>query len=84
MDYIILHITHVIVGFILLLMAVRSYLKTRISSMLYFILGFFFLAFGHLIADIYFFNDLSMYILIVELFDTAGLFALLIGVIGYD
>ncbi len=84
MEYLILHIIHVAVGFILLSMAVRSYLKTRISSMLYFILGFFFLTFSHLIADVYFFNDHLMYTVISEVFETLGLFALLIGVIKYD
>ncbi len=84
MEYLILHVIHVIVGFILLSMAIHSYFKTRISSMLYFIPGFFFLSFGHLIADAYFFDDRLMYTVVFEVSDILGLLALLIGVIRSD
>ena len=84
MIHIALHLIHFIVGSVLLAMAIRSYFKTRISSMLYFILGFFFLTVGHTISDIYFFDDRLMYTVILEVFDILGLLALLIGVIRFD
>lgn len=80
MVYAILDIIHFILGFILLFMAFRSYLKTRISAMIYLILGFFFLTFGHLFVDIYFFHDLDMNKIFSEIFDILGLLALIIAV----
>lgn len=80
MVYPILDVIHFILGFILLAMAVRSYFKTRISAMFYLILGFFFLTFGHLFVDIYFFHDLYMNKIFSEVFDILGLLALIIAV----
>ncbi|WP_456303693.1 DUF7521 family protein [Candidatus Methanoperedens nitratireducens] len=42
------------VSFILLVIATRSFLKTRISAMFYLTLGFGLITFGHLLSDIYF------------------------------
>lgn len=86
---IIIDIIHFIVGFILLYMAIRSYLKTRIPAMLYLVLGFALITFGHLSMDIYFYYDKyihSLYYdryihsLYSEIFDILGLSALIIAV----
>lgn len=79
MATIILHVIHFTLGFILLVMAIRSYLKTRISAMFYLILGFFSLTFGHLFVDVYFFADLNMNLTFSEIFDILGLLALIIA-----
>lgn len=77
---IIIDIVHFIVGFILLYMAIRSYLKTRIPAMLYLVLGFALITFGHLSLDIYFYYDLYIHSIYSEIFDILGLSALIIAV----
>jgi len=77
---IIIDIIHFIVGFILLYMAIRSYLKTRIPAMLYLVLGFALITFGHLTLDIYFYYDRYIHSFYSEIFDIMGLSALIIAV----
>jgi hypothetical protein len=77
---IIIDIVHFIVGFTLLYMAVRSYLKTRIPAMLYLVLGFALITFGHLSLDIYFYYNIYINSTYSELFDILGLSALIIAV----
>jgi len=48
--------------------------------MFYLILGFALITFGHLLSDIYFFNDSNMNKMFSEISDIAGLIALIIAV----
>ncbi len=77
---VIIDLIHFIVGFILLYMAIRSYLKTRIPAMLYLVLGFALITFGHLSLDIYFYYDIYINSIYSEIFDILGLSALIIAV----
>ncbi len=76
----IIDIVHFVVSFILLVIAIRSFLKTRVTAMFYLILGFALITFGHLLSDIYFFNDSNMNKIFSEISDIAGLIALIIAV----
>jgi hypothetical protein len=77
---VIIDIIHFIIGFILLYMAIRSYLKTRIPAILYLVLGFALITFGHLSLDIYFYYNIYINSLYSEIFDILGLSALIIAV----
>lgn len=68
------------VGSVLIVLALRAYLKTRISAMLFLTLGFTLLTIGHLFADIYFFENIEKGRLLSEIFDILGLIALIIAV----
>ncbi len=80
MDYLIIDAVHFIVSFILLTMAIRSFLKTRADAMLYLILGFGSITFGHLFLDIYFIDNIYSNKLYSEIFDIAGLILLILAV----
>lgn len=73
-------IVRFIVSFVLLILAARSFLKTRIPAMLYLSIGFAFITFGHLISDIYFFDNAIKDKIYSELSDIIGLIALIIAV----
>lgn len=81
----ILDIIHFILSLTLLVVAIRSFLKTRIPAIFYLTLAFFLLTFGHLYTDIYFFHYLYLNKVASEIFDILGLTALIIAVIkGVD
>ncbi|KCZ73552.1 hypothetical protein ANME2D_00623 [Candidatus Methanoperedens nitroreducens] len=80
MVYLIIDVIHFIVSSILLTMAIRSFLKTRITAMLYLTMGFAFITFGHLFSDIYFIDNVYMDKLYSEIFDIIGLILLIIAV----
>lgn len=80
LDILIVDILRFIVSFILLFMAVHSFLKTRIPAMLYLTIGFAFITFGHLFIDIYFFDNVYQNKIFSELSDILGLIALIIAV----
>lgn len=80
MVYAIVDIIHFTVSFILVAISIRSYLKTRLPAMLYLVMGFTLISFGHLFADIYFYNDAYINNVLAEIFDILGLIALIIAV----
>ncbi|KCZ70819.1 hypothetical protein ANME2D_02844 [Candidatus Methanoperedens nitroreducens] len=80
MHYFIIDIIRFSIGFILLALAMRAFLKTRLPAMLYLTIGFALLTVGHLLADIYFFNSVDMARLFSEVFDILGLMALIIAI----
>ncbi len=80
MHYFIIDIIRFSIGFILLALAMRAFLKTGLPAMLYLTIGFGLLTIGHLFADIYFFNSADMAKLFSEVFDILGLMALIIAV----
>ncbi len=77
---VIIDIIHFIVSFILVTISIRSYLKTRLPAMMYLVLGFILISFGHLFADIYFYDDVYINTVLAEIFDILGLIALIIAV----
>ena len=68
------------VSFILLFYSFRAYIRTKHIAMLYLTIGFAFLTFGHLLADIYFFYSADKHNLYSEIFDIIGLIALIIAI----
>ncbi len=69
-----------IVGFILVVIALRAFLKTRTSDMLYLVLGFTLITVGDMFSAIYYINDVRMENLLSNVFDILGLIALIIAV----
>jgi len=80
MVYAIVDIIHFTVSFTLVVISIRSYLKTRLPAILYLVVGFILISFGHLFADIYFYNDAYINNVLSETFDIMGLIALIIAV----
>ena len=68
------------VGLILVIIAVRAFLKTRTSDMLYLTLGFTLITIGNLFSTIYYVDDARMDKLLANVFDILGLIALIIAV----
>ena len=68
------------VGLILIIIALRAYLKTRTSDMLYLTMGFALITIGNLFSTIYYFDDVRMDKLLANVFDILGLIALIIAV----
>ncbi|HEX7575591.1 MAG TPA: hypothetical protein VF360_04370 [Candidatus Methanoperedens sp.] len=68
------------VGLILVIIAMRAYLKTRTSDMLYLTAGFTLITIGNLFATIYYVDDIRMDKLLANIFDILGLIALIIAV----
>lgn len=69
-----------IVGFILVVIALRAFMKTRTSDMLYLVLGFTLITVGDMFSAIYYINDVRMENLLSNVFDILGLIALIIAV----
>ncbi len=67
-------------GLILVILSLRGFLKTRASSMIYLVLGFFLITAGDLLSAVYYVDDLRMYKLLSQTFDLLGLIALIIAV----
>lgn len=68
------------VGFILMILALRAYLKTRTSPMIYLTAGFTLITVGDLLSAVYYIEDVHMYKLFSQTFDIIGLIALIIAV----
>ena len=68
------------VGLILVIIAVRAFLKTRTSDMLFLTLGFTLITIGNLFSTIYYVDDARMDKLLANVFDILGLIALIIAV----
>jgi uncharacterized membrane protein len=68
------------VGLILVIIAMRAYLKTRTSDMFYLTAGFILITIGNLFSTIYYVDDIRMDKLLANIFDILGLIALIIAV----
>jgi uncharacterized membrane protein len=69
-----------LVGLILVIIAMRAYLKTRTSDMFYLTAGFTLITIGNLFSTIYYVDDIRMDKLLANIFDILGLIALIIAV----
>ena len=68
------------VGLVLIIIALRAYLKTRTSDMFYLTAGFTLITIGNLFSTIYYVDDIRMDKLLANIFDILGLIALIIAV----
>jgi len=68
------------VGLILVIIAMRAYLKTKTSDMFYLTAGFTLMTIGNLFSTIYYVDDIRMDKLLANIFDILGLIALIIAV----
>ncbi len=69
-----------LVGLILIIIAMRAFLKTRTSDMFYLTMGFALITIGNLFSTIYYVDDVRMDKLLANVFDILGLIALIIAV----
>lgn len=69
-----------IVGLILVVIALRAFLKTRTSDMLYLVMGFTLITVGNAFSAIYYINDVHMDDLLSDIFDIFGFIALIIAI----
>ncbi len=69
-----------LVGLVLIIIAMRAFLKTRTSDMFYLTLGFTLITIGNLFSTIYYVDDARMDKLLANIFDILGLMALIIAV----
>lgn len=79
MDYL-FNAARFFVGFILMILSLRAFLKTRTSSMIYLTVGFTLITVGDLFSAIYYIEDVHMYKLFSQTFDILGMVALIIAV----
>ncbi len=77
-DYV-LSTTHFILSSILLFIAARAYLRTKLPSIFYFTLGFAIIAVGHLFYEIYFHSDVEVW-RFDEIFDILAFIAFIVAV----
>ncbi len=76
----IINVLRFIVGFILVAIALRAFMKTRTSDMLYLVMGFTLITVGDAFSAIYYINDVRMENLLSNIFDIFGLIALIIAI----
>ncbi len=69
-----------LVGIILTLIALRAFLGTRNSAMLYLTIGFALITVGNLFSTLYYVDDLRMDKLLSNIFDIIGLLALIMAI----
>ncbi len=74
-------IVRFLAGLILTIMALRAFLGTRNSAMLYLTTGFALITAGNLFSSLYYIEDLRMDKLLSNLFDILGLMTLIIAII---
>ncbi len=74
-------IVRFLAGLILTVMALRAFLGTRNSAMLYLTAGFAFITVGNLFSSLYYIDDLRMDKLLSNVFDIIGLITLIIAII---
>ena len=72
--------TRFLVGLVLVIIAMRAFLKTRTSDMFYLTTGFVLITIGNLFSTIYYVDDIRMDKLLANIFDILGLIALIIAV----
>src|SRR5574341_1360995 len=70
---------HFILSSILLFFAARAYLRTKLPAIFYLTLGFAILAIGHLLFEVYYYNNIEME-RFDEIFDIFALTAFIIAV----
>jgi hypothetical protein len=68
-------------GLILSIMALRAFLGTRTSAMLYLTTGFALITVGNLFSSLYYIEDLRMDKFLSNIFDIIGLISLIIAII---
>jgi len=73
-------IVRFIVGLILMVVAMRAYIRTRIPAMLFLTVGFTLITVGNLFSTIYYIEDARMDKLLSNIFDILGLVSLIIAV----
>ncbi len=78
LEDIIVSAVHVIVSSILLFFAVRAYLRTKLPSVFYSMLGFAIIVMGYLVFDLVYFNNNELKRL-DEVFDDIGFIMLIIA-----
>ena len=78
LEDIILSIIHFIVSSVLLFIALRAYLRTKLPSILYYFLGFAIIAVGHILIDVFFYNNIEMW-RFDEIFDLLGFTAFILA-----
>ncbi|HWR26269.1 MAG TPA: hypothetical protein VN316_00145 [candidate division Zixibacteria bacterium] len=76
---IIFGIIHFILSFVLLFLAVRAYLRTKLPAIFYLTLGFAIITLGHLLFDIYYEDNIEMQ-RFDDIFDIMGFIAFIIAV----
>lgn len=81
LELIIIVFIRFVVSFILLSIAVRSFLITKSSAMFYVSVGFALITFGDMFSDIYFFGNVYMDKLFSNLFDLIGLTSIIMAII---
>lgn len=78
LEDIIVSIVHFIVSSILLFFAVRAYLRTKLPSVFYSMLGFAIIGIGHLLFDVFYYNNVELERL-DEIFDDIGFIMFIIA-----
>jgi len=73
-------IVRFVAGLFLTIIAMRAYLRTRITAMLYLTAGFTLITIGDIFSTIYYINDFRMDKLLSNIFEIFGLVALIIAV----
>jgi len=69
-----------ITGIILMLIALRAFLRTRTTSMFYLTIGFSLLTLGDMFSAIFYANDLYLDNLFSDIFDILGMIFLIIAI----
>ncbi len=77
---ILVNITRFVVGFILMAMALRAFLKTRTSGMFYLTLGFTLLTLGNAFSAVFYIDNVFIDNLLSDSFDILGMIALIVAV----
>ncbi len=78
LEDIIVSIVHLIVSSVLLFFAVRAYLRTKLVSVFYTMLGFATIVIGHLFFDVFYNNSAELWRL-DEIFDDIGFIMFIIA-----
>ncbi len=68
------------VGLVLIIIAMRAFLRARTSDMFYLTTGFTLITIGNLFSTIYYVDDARMDKLLANIFDILGLISLIIAV----
>ncbi len=69
-----------ITGLILMLIALRAFLRTRTTSMFYLTIGFSLLTLGDLFSSVFYVNNLYLDNMFSDIFDILGMISLIISV----
>jgi uncharacterized membrane protein len=75
-----IRVTRFVVGLVLVIIAMRAFLRTRTSDMFYLATGFVLITIGNLFSTIYYMDNARMDKLIANVFDILGLISLIIAI----